>query len=378
MNRDGNTDWRRTALRYVLTVAIVAAAAVARWWLEVQFGNLYAAFITFYPAVLLVAITLGAGPGIVATLLSAATVDFFFMPPYGCFAVAGAGEMISLVIFTGTNTGLCWVTQRMRRLSRMETFAAAKAREARELADLNERIARQNEELQRSNRDLEQFAYVASHDLQEPLRMVTSFGGILRDRYDQALDAKGKEYLGFIVEAGQRMHSLVRGLLDYSRIRGRRRNEAVNLGACVAEALANLRTSIDEAGATLEVGEMPALEVDPGQITQLFQNLLANAVKFRADRPPRVEISARPEGATWIVRVADNGIGIDPRYAERIFQIFQRLHTHEAFSGTGIGLAICRKIIEGHGGRIWVESAPGQGAAFCFTLNASGGPKEPA
>ncbi|MCY2928001.1 MAG: ATP-binding protein [Planctomycetota bacterium] len=363
------------AIRYALAAAMVIVAALLRWWLERTFGNLYAAFITFYPTVLLAAITLGGGPGVVATLLSALIVDFFFMPPYHSFGVAGTGEIISMAVFTCTSLGLCWVSQRIRRLERMQALAAVKAQEARELAQLNERISRQseeltrqNEELQRSNHDLEQFAYVASHDLQEPLRMVTSFGGILEERYRPVLDDKGREYLSFIVEAGQRMQSLVRGLLEYSRVRGRGRPEPVALGECVQEALANLKTSLEEAGATIAVGELPTVQADRRQMTQVFQNLIGNAVKFRSDKPPRVELSARPDKGQWLVRVADNGIGVDPKYAGQIFQIFHRLHTRDKYPGTGIGLAICRRIVEGHGGKIWMEPALDGGSTFWFTL----------
>ena len=204
--------------------------------------------------------------------------------------------------------------------------------------------------------------------------MVTSFGGILQDRYQEALDAKGQEYLAFIVEAGQRMQSLVQGLLDYSRVRGQRRREPVGLGECVTEALANLRASIEETGASVDLGAMPTVEVDRRQMIQVFQNLISNAVKFRSEKPLQIKVSARPDGELWIVRVADNGIGIDPKYADRIFQIFQRLHTRDKYPGTGIGLAICRKIVEGHGGTIWMEPAPEQGSAFCFTLAAAARP----
>lgn len=361
MDRGGKKDWRRIGLRYGLAVIAVVAAGLLRWWLERTFGNLYAAFITFYPAVLLVAITLGGGPGVMATLLSAAVVDFFFIPPYNSFAVVGIGETISLAIFACTSLGLCWVSHRMRQLGWARAFAAAKALEAEELA-------RRNEELRRSNHDLEQFAYVASHDLQEPLRMVTSFGGIIEDRYRPALDEKGREYLRFIIEAGQRMQSLVKGLLDYSRVRGQDHPEPVALGECVREALANLKAGIEEAGATVAVGELPTVPADRRQMTQVFQNLIGNAIKFHGDKPPRIELSAARDGGQWLVRVTDNGIGVDPRYAERIFEIFQRLHGREKYPGTGIGLAICRRIVEGHGGRIGVKPALEGGSTFWFTL----------
>ncbi|MCQ4165062.1 CHASE domain-containing protein [Tahibacter harae] len=227
----------------------------------------------------------------------------------------------------------------------------------------------QREELARSNADLEQFAYVASHDLQEPLRMVASYVQLLARRYKGKLDQDADDFIGFAVDGALRMQRLIDDLLAYSRIATRAEpGREIAAAECVAAAQRNLAVRVRETGAVIEYGELPLLRMDPSQLAQLFQNLLGNALKFCTEGTPRVRISAEREDAFWHFRVADNGIGIDPQYAERIFVIFQRLHPRQQYAGTGIGLAICKKIVERAGGRIWVESMPGAGATFHFTL----------
>jgi len=224
--------------------------------------------------------------------------------------------------------------------------------------------------LARSNAELEQFAYVASHDLQEPLRMVSSYMQLFEKRYRGLVDEQADKYIRYAVEGAKRMQSLIDGLLEYSRI-GRQDEPAatVDTEAALAQALSNLRSALDETQAEVTHEELPAVTGHGGQIVQVFQNLVGNGLKFRrADRAPRVHVSAAPEEAGWRFAVRDNGIGIDPHYVDRIFVIFQRLHTRAEYPGTGIGLSICRKVIERHGGRIWVDSSPGQGATFLFTL----------
>lgn len=224
-------------------------------------------------------------------------------------------------------------------------------------------------ELERSNRDLEQFAYVASHDLQEPLRMVTNYVQLLGRRYSDALDENAREFIGYAVSGAMRMQALINDLLVYSRVGSRGRSLApVAVDEVVETALANLEAARRDSGAEIVCGGLPQVMGDQGQLVQLFQNLLANAIKFTGDQPPRVEISAQDRGSEWLCAVEDNGIGFDPEYRDRIFTIFQRLHTREEYPGTGIGLAVCKKIVEGHGGRIWVESQPGEGSTFFFTL----------
>jgi signal transduction histidine kinase len=240
-------------------------------------------------------------------------------------------------------------------------------REQRQLAE--KKLAEKVEELARSNRDLEQFAYVASHDLQEPLRMVAAYTQLLAERYRGKLDENADKYIGYAVEGALRMQTLILDLLAFSRV-GRAETDRKN-GECNAalnNALENLRSAIEESGAVVTHDHLPAVAVDPTQLVQLFQNLIGNAIKFRGKEVPTIRVSAEKQDATWLFAVADNGIGVSSQYKDKIFVIFQRLHTREEYSGNGVGLAICKKIVEHHGGRIWVESEIGCGATFHFTL----------
>ncbi|MDR3438397.1 ATP-binding protein [Telmatospirillum sp.] len=228
-------------------------------------------------------------------------------------------------------------------------------------------LMEKSQELARSNTDLEQFAYVASHDLREPLRMVASYLGLLERRLGDQLTGEAREFVAYAKDGAQRMDRLILDLLDYSRIgRTARPHEPVSLADVMAEVRLNLTARIEEVGGVLEIGEeLPTVTGDRIELVRLFQNLVANALKYHApDRPPVIRISARQERKEWIVSVADNGIGIPPQYFERIFGIFQRLHGRDDYDGTGIGLAICKRIVERLGGRIWVQSEPGQGAEF--------------
>jgi PAS domain S-box-containing protein len=230
-------------------------------------------------------------------------------------------------------------------------------------------LTRHAEELARSNAELEQFAYVASHDLQEPLRMVTLYTQLLAKRYECQLDAQAREFISYAVKGAGQMQRLIHDLLDYSRVNSRvRQFELINSAEALRSACAHLQTPIDESRAILTYEGMPTVRADPGQLTQLFQNLVSNALKFSGPNPPRIHVTARLDGNQWLFSVQDNGIGLDPQFAERIFVIFQRLHSKEQYAGTGMGLAICKKIVEQHGGRIWVESRPGEWATFYFTL----------
>ncbi len=237
--------------------------------------------------------------------------------------------------------------------------------------EMQQQLAAFTTDLQRSNLELEQFAYVASHDLQEPLRKVTSFCQLIEDRYGDQLDETGHQYIAFAVDGAKRMQQLINDLLAFSRVgRGDQSVEQVALEDLVTAAVADLATVIEESGAVVTVGPMPTLAVEPALIRTVFQNLLANAIKFRGQAAPQVAIEARLDGTEWVFSCADNGIGIEPEYAERIFVIFQRLHTREAYPGTGIGLAMCRKIVEHHGGRMWLDQSHGEGTRICFTLSA--------
>jgi PAS domain S-box-containing protein len=227
------------------------------------------------------------------------------------------------------------------------------------------------DELTRSNKELEQFAYVASHDLQEPLRMVIGFVQLLEQKYGNQLGAEADQFIAYAVDGAKRMQTLINDLLSYSRV-GARGVQAPPIDARVAmeRALENLRAGIQETGAEIRYGQLPTVRVEGTQLVQLFQNLVGNALKFRSDAPPKICIEAVQSDGHCQFSVSDNGIGIASEFQDRIFLIFQRLHTRQKYAGTGIGLAICKKIVDRHGGRIWVESQAGQGATFHFTLPA--------
>ena len=232
-------------------------------------------------------------------------------------------------------------------------------------------LAQRSDELARSNADLEQFAYVASHDLQEPLRMVSSYLQLLEKRYKDRLDQGATTFIGFAVDGAARMQRLINDLLAYSRVGSRGAPfQPVDCTQVVETVLHALQVSIKASQGRISVGRLPVVMGDATQLAQLFQNLLTNALKFRGDSPPRVHVSAERQDTRWVFSVADNGIGVAPEYFDRIFVMFQRLHGRQAYSGTGIGLAICKKVVERHGGSIWVESTPGQGANFKFTIPA--------
>ena len=225
------------------------------------------------------------------------------------------------------------------------------------------------EDLQRSNAELEQFAYVASHDLQEPLRKVASFCQLLQRRYAGQLDEKADQYIEHAVDGAKRMQQLINDLLAFSRVgRTAQRREEISCAVLLAQAWANLGPAVKASHATIEAGHLPVVLGETSLLTAVFQNLLSNALKFAGEQPPRISVSAHREGEQWLFSFSDNGIGIPAEYAERIFVIFQRLHDRAAYPGTGIGLAMCRKIIEYHGGRIWLDTTVTSGARFCFTL----------
>jgi PAS domain S-box-containing protein len=230
-------------------------------------------------------------------------------------------------------------------------------------------LRRKVEELTRSNEELGQFAYIASHDLQEPLRMVASYTQLLSRRYKGKLDADADEFIAFAVDGANRMQRLIQDLLAYSRI-GTNANglEAISSEEALDRALTNLRGAIEEKRAEITHGPLPPVMEDEGQLTQLFQNLVGNAIKYQKPGFPNVHIAAEKDGKNWVFSVKDNGLGIEPRHFEKIFGMFQRLHNRQEFAGTGIGLAICKKIVERHGGSISIESHPGQGSIFRFVL----------
>lgn len=224
-------------------------------------------------------------------------------------------------------------------------------------------------ELERSNRELDQFAYVTSHDLKEPLRMISSFTQLLEKRYKGSLDQDADEFIGFIVDGAHRMQQMLDSLLEYSRISTEaKKYELVDMNEVVNESLKNLKIAVEENHADIHSDTLPKIYADRTQMIQLFQNLIANAIKFQGEETPNIHISSRIVGDKYFFSVKDNGIGIDPKYQERIFQVFQRLHTADEYDGTGIGLSITKKILKYHNGRIWVKSQPNKGSTFYFSI----------
>jgi light-regulated signal transduction histidine kinase (bacteriophytochrome) len=260
------------------------------------------------------------------------------------------------------------------KLARLVVAVEREIREAgirHEKKKAEEALLKTSEDLARSNAELTQFAYTASHDLQEPLRTITCFVQLLEKRYQGKLDQDADEFIGFIVSGTKRMEQLINDLLAYSRVNTRREPlSLMKIEDALQSAMLNLNYVLEDSKGSVVYDEMPSVVADEAQMTQLFQNLIGNALKFHGEEAPRVEISAALKGNDWIFSVRDNGIGIDPQFKDRIFELFQRLHTHEEYSGTGIGLTIAKKIVQQHGGQIWMESEPGKGTTFRFTIPA--------
>jgi histidine kinase len=218
---------------------------------------------------------------------------------------------------------------------------------------------------------LEEFAYISSHDLQEPLRQIANFSEMLAKDYKERLDDRAVRYFGYITVGAKRMQALINDVLSFSRVgQGEVPQTTTSLEDVLKATLRDLHTLIRESGAEISYDSLPSLKVNPNQMGLLLQNLLANSLKFRNDKSPMIHLSAKLEGGEWVISIRDNGIGFDPQYAEAIFKVFKRMHSQEEYPGTGIGLAICKKIVERHGGQIWTESQPGHGATFYFTIPA--------
>jgi len=254
-----------------------------------------------------------------------------------------------------------------------ENALLASLRDITEHKRMEEKLEQSMEELARSNAELERFAYVVSHDLQEPLRMVSNYTELLGQRYTGKLDADADQFIAYAVDAAKRMYSLIDDVLAYSRVGTR--SESAEPTSCedvLKRVLADLKVVTEESGAVVTHDALPTVMADAVQLGELFQNLVGNAIKFRGQEPPRVHLSANPRGKEWTFSVRDNGIGVNSQDADRIFGVFQRLHARSDYPGNGIGLAICQKIVERHGGRIWLESESGQGSTFYFTLPSEG------
>jgi signal transduction histidine kinase len=237
-----------------------------------------------------------------------------------------------------------------------------------EIQKREDALVRSNEALVRSNRDLEQFAYVASHDLQEPLRVVVNYTDLLAMKWKQTENPELNQFMQYIMEGAKQSQQLIKDLLEYSRVRREGKLEEINTEEVLNKALDTLKHSLKTAGAEVHAAKLPRVYADPVKLRQVFQNLIGNAVKFKKAEPLKIEVGAEQKNGEWDFSVKDNGIGMDPKFSDQIFIIFKRLHTRETYPGTGIGLAICKRIVEQHGGRIWVESEPGKGSTFHFTL----------
>ncbi|MEU8245370.1 ATP-binding protein [Nonomuraea sp. NPDC048916] len=305
------------------------------------------------------------------------------------FVVAVAGALgLTFIIQFAVLRPIAQLTEQVRKVAAGDFDHRLQVDRPAELAELSSHIDAmrrrvvaawrtaedQADELRRSNGELEQFAYVASHDLQEPLRKIASFTQMLEQRYGDQLDDRAKQYIHYSVDGAKRMQSLINDLLDFSRV-GRVTGERVvtDTGEALRLALDNLSAAIEDTGASVTSDELPKVIGNRLQLTQLFQNLVENAVKFRSDLPPRVHLGVRRAGEMWEFSCSDNGIGVEAKYADRIFLIFQRLHPRDVYPGTGIGLALCRKIVDFHGGQLWLDGdADGLGTTFRWTLPATG------
>jgi len=238
-----------------------------------------------------------------------------------------------------------------------------------ERRQIKKKLKRTLAELKRSNTDLQQFAYVASHDLQEPLRMVASYTQLLEERYKDKLDTDAKEFIQFAVDGALRMQRLINDLLSYSLVGARQKPvKPTDCNSVLSKVIANLSVAIEQNNVIITTDDLPTVMADASQMQGLFKNLVGNAIKFRSEHAPRVHLSAKQYRNKWLFSVQDNGLGIDPQYKDKIFLIFQRLHSKEEYPGTGIGLALCKRIVERHGGKIWVDSNVGKGSTFYFTL----------
>lgn len=277
----------------------------------------------------------------------------------GFFAIAGAATLFVL--------GPAYL--RLSKTVREQT--AALEREGRKAGHIERQLSDKALELKRCNAEFEQFAYVVSHDLQEPLRMVASYTDLLVQRYKGQFDERAEKYVSYASDGAKRMQRLIEALLTFSRIGTRGRlPEPTDLTAVAREATRKLGLAMTRTGAHVEIAALPHVMADAAQIGQVFENLIDNSIKFRGDRTPHIRIGAEPDGNQWVISVADNGIGIDTKFSERVFLLFQRLHDRESYDGIGVGLTLSRKIVERHGGRIWYESQPGKGTTFFFTLPA--------
>lgn len=354
--------------------ALVFLALIAVSW--AAFGPAFASRPTGFlvmPALMWAAVRLGVPATALAVAAASAVGVTGTLLGYGAFARADPNESLLLLQgFLGVNAtaalALAAAVSQLRAAER--ELRAAHGELERKVERRTAALAEQAKELSRSNAELEQYAYVVSHDLQEPVRKIAGFIDLWARAYRGRLDEKADVFVGQIVDAAERMSALIRDLLSYSRVGRGAPLSRVDASAAARAALDDLSSLVAKTGAVVALGDLPTVEANPIELRQVFENLLANALKFRGDKAPRVEVSCERTPGEWVFRVRDNGIGIEAVHHSRIFELFERLHPRHEYPGTGIGLALCKKIVERRGGRIWVESSPGEGSTFSFTVPA--------
>jgi signal transduction histidine kinase len=358
---------------YLPALATFAAAIAIHWVALHVFGTVTFAVVMFlYVTAIVVGGWCGYGPGILTVLLVFSVPGYLFGRGHSVHNISASALGVSLLLSLMISRGASSRRRSEAALIDTNEILEARVREkTAELADANAALQRHNAELIRVNADLEQFAYSASHDLQEPLRMVSLFTQMLKAKYSDSLDVEGEEYIGHAVAGAKRLETLISDLRSYLAVSSAAAPpEPVDASMVVTRCLQNLTLLTEQHGARCEVGSLPAVRLHEVHLEQLFQNLITNGIKYRRPDAPYIRISAHSADANWIFSVQDNGIGIDARYQDQIFGVFRRLHGNDEYEGTGIGLAICKRIVERYGGRIWVESKPGEGSTFRFSVPA--------
>ena len=348
----------RAMIRYIICVLLAGAAALLTFAIQPLLGG-KSTLIFFAIAVALSAAYGGLWPGLFTTLLSVFAAGLLFQNSTYLLAQSQS----SLVLFAVLGVTISAIIHLLHRAH--ANVVAART----QLERVNKQLSQRTDALSRSNEELQQFAYALSHDLQAPLRNIGTLTALLVRRNSEILDKDSKEYAQLIVTGVQRMESMIKGLLDYTTATVDIQDRAVsNSNTVLEQVLHNLRYLIDTEGAVITCDELPVVQANDDRLGQVFSNLITNAIKYRGSQKPKIHVSATDRGTEWIFKVKDNGIGIDMQHADEIFVLFKRLHSSEQYDGSGIGLAVCKTVIERFGGQIWVESEPGKGSTFCFTI----------
>jgi signal transduction histidine kinase len=348
----------RPMMRYVLSVLLVGVAILLTFAIQPVLGG-KTTLIFFGIAVALSAAYGGLWPGLFTTLLSVFMAGLLFQNSIFLLALSQSG-LVLFALLGGTISAIIHLLHRAN-----ADVVAART----QLERANKQLSQRSDALTRSNQELQQFAYALSHDLQTPLRNIGTLTALLVRRNNELLDKDSKEYAQLIVTGIHRMESMIKGLLDYTTATVDIQDRAVsNSNTVFEQVLHNLRYLIDTEGAVITFDELPVVQANDGRLAQVFSNLITNAIKYHGNRKPEINVTATDNGTEWIFKVKDNGIGIDMNYAGEIFILFKRLHSSEEYDGSGIGLAVCKTVIERFGGQIWVESEPGNGSTFFFTI----------